>query len=115
MKTAVATILLLGLAGCHHEQPHFVVERGYIAHNYHFSNNSDEMCMSNGWCVHNGDGATYVVGHQWQSRRDGTICGTTTPEPDGEWGFNQLETDIPHIEFDTEKEAFDFGAQWCQP
>jgi hypothetical protein len=56
-----------------------------------------------------------LVGHQWQSLITGLVCGTTVPEDDGEWGFNQLGTDIQSVEFDTEAEAEAFGKQWCQP
>jgi hypothetical protein len=115
MKKLFFIVLFVGCA--HQKHAHFVVVTGYSAHETHYGQSS-QCTPSSGisspgmsWVCGYGS----ATGHQWQSRTTGVVCGTTTPENDGEWGFNQLGTDLPHIEFDTEKAAFDFGSQWCKP
>lgn len=118
-KNVVMIVLFLGmilsLVGCKQSNKHFVVLTGYTVHQHLFGSGIPAVCRETGSTEGMVVTCGWDTGHQWQSRVTGHVCGTTTPENDGEWGFSQLGTDIPHIEFDTEKEAFVFGSQWCKP
>lgn len=102
----------------YHPKPprHFTVFTGYTAHKINPLIAAGEICTGGNTTQTTCSWVPPEQGHQWQSRSTGVVCGTTVPEPDGEWGFVEMDKDAPSVvEFDTEKEAFDFGSQWCKP